>query len=93
MNNKRLSQGMGRILTVVGCFVLAIVGAFTQPASAQQKVEPITINYAAFIPASHHEMIEFNKGFINKAVESPKAGLRSSFVAARKPLPCSIYLR
>src|SRR5512147_2491156 len=61
------------------CFAVAVAMAGVQPALAQQKVEPITINFAAFIPGSHPEMIGFNKGFVSKAVELSKGRLAFKF--------------
>ena len=79
MSRKKLSKSLGRILSVVGCIGLVIAVAGAQTALAQQKVEPITLNWAAFIPGSHPEIIGFNKGFINKAVELSKGRLAFKF--------------
>ena len=79
MNRKNLSKNVGCVLSVVGCFALVIAVAGAQPALAQQKIEPITINFAAFIPGSHPEMIGFTKGFVNKAVELSKGRLAFKF--------------
>ena len=57
--------------------MIAVAGV--QAALAQQKVEPIILNWAAFTPGSHPEIIGFNKGFINKAVELSKGRLASKF--------------
>ena len=79
MSRKKLCKSLGRILSVVGCMGLVIAVAGAQTALAQQKVEPITLNWAAFIPGSHPEIIGFNKGFINKAVELSKGRLAFKF--------------
>ena len=79
MSRKKLSKSLGGILSVVGCIGLVIAVAGAQTALAQQKVEPITLNWAAFIPGSHPEIIGFNKGFINKAVELSKGRLAFKF--------------
>lgn len=79
MNKKKLAKSTVRILSVVGCLALVIAVAGAQPALAQPKVEPITINFAAFIPGSHPEMIGFTKGFVNKAVELSKGRLAFKF--------------
>ncbi len=70
------------LIPIVGWFACALALAFSQPALAQQpaaKAEPITINFAAFIPSSHPEMIGFTKGFVNKAVELSKGRLAFKF--------------
>jgi TRAP-type C4-dicarboxylate transport system substrate-binding protein len=79
MNKKKLSKSTERILFIVGCLAVVIAMAGVQPALAQQKVEPITLNWAAFIPGSHPEIIGFNKGFISKAVELSKGRLAFKF--------------
>jgi len=56
---------------------MAVAGV--QAALPQQKVEPIILDWAAFIPGSHPEIIGFNKGFINKAVELSKGRLAFKF--------------
>ena len=67
-----------RLLATLGCFalVLSLLGA--APALAQQKAE-FTLNWAAFIPGSHPEILAFNKGFIAKAVELSKGRLAFKF--------------
>ncbi len=78
MNRKTSLKSIGRFLP--GALCLALVLLFcAQPAPAQQKVEPITLNWAAFIPGSHPEIIGFNKGFISKAVELSKGRLAFKF--------------
>ena len=65
MNNKNSSKGIGRMLVVAGCLALVIVAACAQQALAQQaapKAEPIVLNFGAFIPGSHPEMIGFQQG-------------------------------
>ena len=82
MNKKRLSRRMERVPVVIGCLVLIIAVAIAQTALAQQaapKVEPITLNWASFLPGSHPEMISFNKGFVAKAVELSKGRLAFKF--------------
>jgi TRAP-type C4-dicarboxylate transport system substrate-binding protein len=79
MEKKKLAKSIVRILPVVGCLALVIGVAGAQMALAQQKVEPITLNWASFIPGSHPEIIGFNKGFINKAVELSKGRLAFKF--------------
>jgi len=82
MNKKNSSESRGRISLVVGSFVLVVVLAAALPALAQQpakKAEPITLNWAAFIPGSHPEIIGFNKGFITKAIELSKGRLAFKF--------------
>jgi len=77
--NKKIFQNTGCILSVFGCFALVMALFGTLPAFAQQKVEPITLNFAAFIPGSHPEIIGFHKGFVNKAVELSKGRLAFKF--------------
>jgi TRAP-type C4-dicarboxylate transport system substrate-binding protein len=79
MEKKKLAKSIVRILPVVGCLALVIGVAGAQLALAQQKVEPITLNWASFIPGSHPEIIGFNKGFISKAVELSKGRLAFKF--------------
>jgi TRAP-type transport system periplasmic protein len=82
MNKKKLFKNKGRIVPIISCFVLVAAMASNQPALAQltaPKAEPITINFAAFIPGSHPEMIGFNKGFVSKAVELSKGKLAFKF--------------
>lgn len=79
MSEKRLSQCVGRILTAFGCLALVLVIGGAELGFAQQKVEPITINFAAFIPGSHPEITGFTKGFVNKAVELSKGRLAFKF--------------
>lgn len=82
MKTKRLSQKVVRIESIIVCFaaVMALAGAPSALAQqAAQKVEPITLNWAAFIPGSHPEIIAFNKGFIAKAVELSKGKLAFKF--------------
>jgi len=86
MNKKKSSALRGRIVSIIGCFILAVAMAGAYPALAQQKAEPTTINFTAFIPGSHPEMIGFNKGFVSKAVELSKGDLPSNSVVARRPL-------
>jgi TRAP-type transport system periplasmic protein len=76
---KNLSESIGCILAFVGCLALILAVAATQPALAQQKVEPITLNWGAFVPSSHPEMIGFTKGFVNKAAELSKGRLAFKF--------------
>ncbi len=65
---------------IIGAFCLALWVAFCAlPAFAQQKAEPITLNWAAFIPGSHPETVGFTKGFINKALELSKGRLAFKF--------------
>ncbi len=82
MKGTTLAEKMKHMIAVVGCliFTLALMGA--HPALAQskaEKVKPIVINWAAFIPASHPEIIGFNKGFVKKAVELSKGRLSFKF--------------
>ncbi len=79
MNGKRFLKSDGLVLSVLGslALILAVVGA--QPVFAQQKAEPITLNFAAFIPGSHPEITGFTKGFVNKAVELSKGRLAFRF--------------
>jgi len=79
MSRKKSPNSLGRILFVVGCLGLVVAAGDAQIALAQQKAEPITINWAAFIPGSHPEIIGFNKGFITKAVELSKGRLAFRF--------------
>jgi TRAP-type transport system periplasmic protein len=70
---------MSKKITGALCLVLVVVAVCVQPAFAQQKVEPITLNWAAFIPGPHPEIVGFNKGFVNKAVELSKGRLAFKF--------------
>ena len=83
MSNREVHlRGWAVCLVIAGCLVLVIVAASAQPALAQQaapKAEPITLNFGAFIPGSHPEMIGFNKGFVAKAVELSKGRLAFKF--------------
>ena len=79
MNKKKLSKSVGHILPGLFCLALMITFAETRPTFAQQKTEPITLNWAAFMPGSHPELIGFNKGFINKALELSKGRLAFKF--------------
>jgi len=79
MNRNNLSKSRSHILPIVGCLAVVIVVTGAQLALAQQKVEPITLNWAGFVPASHPEMIGFNKGFISKAIELSKGRLAFKF--------------
>jgi TRAP-type C4-dicarboxylate transport system substrate-binding protein len=79
MKRNYLPKRRGHILPVVGCLAAVIVVAGAQLAFAQQKAEPITLNWAAFVSASHPEMIGFNKGFISKAIELSKGRLGFKF--------------
>jgi TRAP-type transport system periplasmic protein len=82
MNRKNSSKRIGRILIVLGCFLFAVVAVHARQAMAQQpapKVEPITLNFGAFIPGSHPEILGFNKGFVAKAVELSKGRLAFKF--------------
>jgi TRAP-type C4-dicarboxylate transport system substrate-binding protein len=79
MKKGKLSKSVRCFLSVAGCLALVIALTGTESALAQQKVEPITINFAAFIPGSHPEMIGFTKGFVNKAVELSKGRLAFKF--------------
>ncbi len=74
-------------LNVVGCLALMLVVLGTQPALAQQKSEPITLNWASFIPGSHPEIIGFNKGFITKAIELSKGKLAFKFRGGPETIP------
>ena len=61
---------------------MAIAVSGVQAAFAQQtapKVEPITLNFGAFVPASNPEMVSFTKGFVNKAIELSKGRLAIKF--------------
>jgi len=82
MNKKKLFKNSGRIVPIINCLILIATTAGAQPALAQltaPKAEPVTINFAAFIPGSHPEMIGFNKGFVSKAVELSKGRLAFKF--------------
>ena len=82
MNKRRTFKDMGRTPVIVGCLALIIAVAAAQTALAQQaapKVETITLNWASFLPGSHPEMIAFNKGFVDKAVELSKGRLAFKF--------------
>lgn len=79
MDKNTLSKSIGVFLTVVVCSAMAIAMGCAQPAFAQQKGESITINWAAFIPGSHPEIVGFTKGFVNKAVELSKGRLAFKF--------------
>ncbi len=78
MSRKMLLKNIGRFLPGALCLTLVVIFS-TQPALAQQKSEPMTLNWAAFIPGSHPEIVGFNKGFINKAVELSKGRLAFKF--------------
>jgi TRAP-type C4-dicarboxylate transport system substrate-binding protein len=79
MNEKKFFRGTGRFLITLASFALALALVGAQPAFAQQKVEPITLNFAAFIPGSHPEITGFTKGFVNMAVELSKGRLAFKF--------------
>jgi TRAP-type C4-dicarboxylate transport system substrate-binding protein len=82
MKERTLTKNIKRIITVIGCLILTFALMGAHPSLAQQKTEkfkPIVINWAAFVPASHPEMIGFNKGFVRKAVELSKGRLAFKF--------------
>lgn len=79
MDKKKLFKSIGVFLIAVVCSAMAIAVGCAPSAFAQQKVEPITINWAAFIPGSHPEIVGFTKGFVNKAVELSKGRLAFKF--------------
>jgi TRAP-type transport system periplasmic protein len=79
MNQKKLSKSIGSILAGLFFLALMMLLAGTQPAVAQQKTETTTLNWGAFVPSSHPEVIGFNKGFIDKAVELSKGRLAFKF--------------
>ncbi len=79
MERKKLSKRIGFLIVAVVCSALLTVMIGAHPALAQQKAEPITINWAAFIPGSHPEIVGFTKGFVNKAVELSKGRLAFKF--------------
>jgi TRAP-type C4-dicarboxylate transport system substrate-binding protein len=79
MNKKRFFNRRGLILFALVCFAAVVGISGAQVAFAQQKGEPITLNFAAFVPGSNPEMINFTKGFVNKAVELSKGRLAFKF--------------
>jgi TRAP-type C4-dicarboxylate transport system substrate-binding protein len=79
MRGKMLSKSIGHIQAVIGCLALIIGVAAAQPVLGQQKVEPITLNWASFVPGTHPETVAVQKGFMNKAVELSKGRLAFKF--------------
>jgi len=77
--DKKFLKGSGLFWIAVACSALVALMIGVQPASAQQKTEPITLNWATFVPGSHPEIIGFTKGFVNKAVELSKGRLAFKF--------------
>ncbi|MEO0249821.1 MAG: TRAP transporter substrate-binding protein DctP [candidate division WOR-3 bacterium] len=77
-----MTQNYALVLCLALLAFVVTVTAVHQPALAQQappKAEPITLNFGAFIPGSHPEIIGFNKGFVAKAVELSKGRLAFRF--------------
>jgi TRAP-type C4-dicarboxylate transport system substrate-binding protein len=86
MMKKRTLWNYTRSYAPVLCLALVVfmvtAPAVDRPVLAQQpapKAEPITLNFGAFIPGSHPEVIGFNKGFVAKAVELSKGRLAFRF--------------
>jgi len=82
MKGRTLTKKTKHMIAVVGCLIVTFALTGVQPTLAQskaEKVKPIVINWAAFIPASHPEIIGFNKGFVKKAVELSKGRLAFKF--------------
>jgi TRAP-type C4-dicarboxylate transport system substrate-binding protein len=82
MDQKKFTWSMWKVPVVIGCLSLIVAAAGAPAARAQQpaaKGEVITLNWAAFIPGSHPEILAFNKGFISKATELSKGRLAFKF--------------
>jgi len=56
MNKKRFFNRRGLILVAFGCFAAVVGRSGAQWALAQQKVEPITVNFAAYVAKGYEEM-------------------------------------
>jgi TRAP-type C4-dicarboxylate transport system substrate-binding protein len=79
MKKRNVSKSIGHISAVVVCLALIIFVAAARPALAQQKVEPITLNWASFVPATNPETVAVVNGFMNKAAELSKGRLAFRF--------------
>ena len=79
MDKRRLCNCRRLPLLVFGWLALIIIAAGVEPALAQQKVEPITLSWASFVPGTHPETVAVTRGFINKAVELSKGRLAFKF--------------
>jgi TRAP-type transport system periplasmic protein len=79
MKKRTLPESTGCTRAIIGCLAMVILLAAAQFALAQQKVEPITLSWASFVPGTHTETVAVVKGFMNKAAELSKGRLAFRF--------------